>query len=144
MIQRIQTIFLLLAAGAFGGLIPLPFATSAVDTQGIFLDGHYSIFDNVFLQLLTAAGILLVLVSIFMFKKRPLQLKLGYLVVVIGVLIIAVTILVFTNQAPEIAETDINEGPGLIMPVLAIIFAVLANYFIRKDERLVKSMDRLR
>ena len=144
MIQRIQTIFLLLAAGAFGALIPFPFATSAVDTQGIFQDGSYSILDNLFLQLLTAAGILLVLLSIFMFKKRSAQLKLGYLVTVIGVLIIAVAILFFTNQAPTIAEAEINEGPGLVMPVLAIIFALLANYFIRKDEHLVKSMDRLR
>lgn len=144
MIQRIQTIFLVLAAGAFGALVPLPFATSAVDTQGIFLDGRYSILDNVFLQVLTAAGILLVLVSIFMFKKRHAQLKLGYLVTVIGILIIAVAILFFTNQAPTIAEAEINEGAGLVMPVLAIIFALLANYFIRKDEHLVKSMDRLR
>ncbi len=144
MIQRIQTIFLLLAAGAFGALIPLPFATSAQDTQGIFLDGSYSIIDNLFLEILTLAGIVLALVCIFLFKKRKMQLRLGYLLIVIGILLMVVAFLYFTNQAPAISESVIQEGLGLLMPIVAIVFVVLANYFIRKDEKLVKSMDRLR
>jgi hypothetical protein len=144
MIQRIQSIFLLLAAGAFAALISLPFATGTPGPTGIFQDGRYSIHDNGFLMVLTGAGALLSLICIFLFKKRPVQLKVGYLIIVIGILLPVMVVLYYMNQAEHIASTQIQESIGLLMPVVGIVCVVLANIYIRKDERLVKSMDRLR
>ena len=42
-------------------------------------------------------------------------------------------------------ETQVSEkGIGLILPIFSIVFLVLANKAIKKDEDLVKSVDRLR
>jgi hypothetical protein len=142
MIQRIQTIFLLFAGGAFASLLAFPFATNAVTSQGIFQDGKYSIFDHVSLQVLAIAGSMLALICIFMFKKRSVQITLGYLLILVGIVLLGVVILYFMNQVGSILSHQIQIG--LFMPVAAIILAIIANYFIRKDERLVQSMDRLR
>ena len=51
--------------------------------------------------------------------------------------------LVFSQQGAP-STSGIDDGLGLFLPVAALIFAVLANLFIKKDDKLVKSMDRLR
>lgn len=134
----------MLAAGAFASLLWLPFATSPNDTQGIFLDGKYLVLDSVILALLAGAGCMIALISIFLFRKRPLQMKLGYVGIVFSILLLAATILFFTQRSETVTVTEIQEGPGLLMPLSSIIFLAIALYFIRKDEHIVKSMDRLR
>jgi hypothetical protein len=147
MIQRIQTIFLLLCGAAFAALLVYPFASSAPVAQGtshIFADGIYSIMDNLMLEILVLAGIILAFVNIFLFKKRKTQIKVGYLLVILSILIPVVAYLYFTNQATTLEDSTIEDGPGIYLPIAALVFALLANRFIRKDEKLVRSIDRLR
>ena len=145
MIQRIQTIFLLLAGGAFGSLFFLPFAaTSSPESTGIFSDSVYDVMDNPALLSLAVAGIGFALIAIFMFKKRPLQMRLGYLGMVIAILIPIVSLLYFSSQVGTLEDQPSTDELGMFMPAAALLFLGLANYFIRKDDKLVKSMDRLR
>lgn len=145
MIQRIQTIFLLLAAASFGALFMVPLATSDKPTAQYLADSVYDITDNIALTILTVLGAALAVVAIFLFKNRPLQLKLGYLLISLAVLLPLAAFLLFTNQAPMMdATVQVKDQAGVFLPGGAILFAALANYFIRKDDRLVKSMDRLR
>jgi hypothetical protein len=147
MIQRIQTIFLLLSGAAFAALLLYPFATSAPVAQlanHFFADGEYSIMDNLVLELMVLAGVLLAFVNIFLFRKRKTQVKIGYLLVILSILIPVVAYLYFTNQAVTLGESAIEDGPGIYLPIVSLVFALLANRFIRKDEKLVNSMDRLR
>lgn len=144
MIQRIQSIFLLLGAISLGGLFALPFATSDASMAGLFQDKIYNIFDNPVLLILTILGIVLGLAAIFLFKNRPLQRKLGFGTVTISaLLLIASLIFGFLDTESDLTQ-NINEGFGLGLPVFAIIFTLLANRYIKKDDKLVKSMDRLR
>ena len=144
MIQRLQSIFLLLSGASFFGLFGLPMASSSVSMEGIFSDQKYNLFDNPFLIGLGVAGGLLAIVNIFLYKNRPLQKKLGYGVITLAFLfIITAILLVLQDNASEVIG-EISEGLGLGLPVFAIIFALFANRYISKDDKLVKSMDRLR
>ncbi len=144
MIQRIQTIFLFLAAASFGGLFGLPFAKSDVSMAGLFEDQVYNVFDNPILIGLVALGILLSIVAIFMFKNRKSQVKIVYGVITLAILTIIVAILLVFQDSESDISGNIQEGMGLGLPIFSIIFGFLANRFIKKDDKLVKSMDRLR
>ncbi len=144
MIQRIQSIFLFLASASFWGLFALPIANSDTSMAGIFSDQLYTILDNPILIVLTCLGGVLALAAIFLFKNRPLQRKLGFGVITMAILTILVAILLVYQDTESVLDGNINEGFGLGLPVFAIIFALFANRYIKKDDKLVKSMDRLR
>lgn len=145
MIQRIQTLFLIIAAAAFGLLFVFPFASSTTSAGELFGDGLYNLNDHVILLVLAILGIVVSLANIFLFKNRPLQVRLSYLIVVFAVLLAFVATFFFMGESEQMAETQvINDQAGMYMPILAIIFGILASVFINKDEKLVKSSDRLR
>ncbi len=144
MIQRIQSIFLLLAAASFGLEYVFPFATSSTQVPGIFGDGLYNISDHIALQVLTWAGVVLCLIILFQFRNRSLQLRLGYLAITVAILLPLIAVLIYTNQTMGLEDVEIADHAGLYLPAGMILFLVLALRFIRKDEKLVQSMDRLR
>jgi len=145
MLQRIQSIFLLLTSGAFFSLFAVEFASSDKTAAGIFSDQLYNIMDNPILIGMTALGGALALINIFMFKNRPLQLRLGYLLIVLSILLPLVAGLLMYNEGSLNApDVGIEDGLGIYMPIIALITTILANRFIKKDNKLVKSMDRLR
>ena len=145
MIQRIQTIFLILVAAVFGSLFKLPLALSDKPAAQFLSDRVYDITDHPVLIGLTIGGILLALISIFMYKKRKVQLKLGYLILVMAILLPVISFLLFTTVSPQIdPSVHVEDQIGMFIPLVAVLFGGLANYYIRKDDKLVKSMDRLR
>ncbi|GLR16652.1 DUF4293 domain-containing protein [Portibacter lacus] len=144
MIQRIQTIFLFLASASFFGLFGVPLATSNDTMAGIFADKIYNIFDNPVLLGITIVGGLLALITIFLFKNRPLQKKLVYGVMTMGIIFIIVALLLVFQDNQSDLTANINEQFGIGLPILAILFGIFANRYIGKDDKLVKSMDRLR
>ena len=145
MIQRIQTIFLVLAALVFAALFKVPFAISNKPSVQMLSDGVFDVTDHPVLLGLTIAGVLLAIFSIFQFRKRKVQLKLGYLIIVMAILLPVIAFLIFTNGTAKADPTiAIEDQIGLFLPLAAILFAAIANHFIKKDDKLVKSMDRLR
>lgn len=145
MIQRIQSVFYLLASIAFVALFYLPFANSDAPAAVMMSDQQYSVEDHLLLGGLTLFGAALSLVALFLFKNRPLQLRMGYAIIVLAILIVIAALLIFMNEASQYPDRiKITEGLGLGLPVFVVVFALLANRFVRKDENLVRSMDRLR
>ena len=145
MIQRIQSIFLLLAAVCFGLLFALPLFKSGVATKGMLNDQLYQVNDNTILLTMAAAGTLLAIASIFIFNNRKLQTNLAYLVSLIGLALGISSFFLIRPELKEIAQQGFSGMQlGSILPVLAIICSILAGVFIRKDEKLVRSSDRLR
>lgn len=145
MIQRIQTIFLFLTAIVFGSLFKVPFAISDKPSAQYLSDQVYDVTDHPVLMVLTMLGALIALISIFLFRKRKVQLKFGYLIIVMAILLPVVAFLLFTRTSVDVdPSVNVNDQAGMFLPLIAIIFAGLANHFIKKDEKLVKSMDRLR
>ncbi len=82
------------------------------------------------------------LVSLFMFKNRKLQFVLGRINIILNFFLLGVFVY-WSLSVP--GEMDISEkGIGMLLPIVSIVFLVLANRAIKKDEDLVKSVDRLR
>ncbi len=146
MIQRIQTIFLLLAAGLLGSLFALPFATTPTpEAEGIFTDSIYNLHDNTGLLILVILGILAAVISLFSFKNRIRQMRFSYLGMIVSVLVPVIAFLYFTSQVEKMDEAQHTaDALGIIAPFGALIFFLAANYYIKKDDKLVRSMDRLR
>lgn len=145
MLQRIQSIFLLLSSGAFFSLFAVSFASSDKTAVGIFSDQLYNVMDNPILIGLTVIGGALALINIFMFKNRPLQLRLSNLLIVLCILLPLVAGLLMYNEGSlNNPNVTIDDGLGIYLPIIALITTILAIRFIKKDNNLVKSMDRLR
>ncbi|MEM8528544.1 MAG: DUF4293 domain-containing protein [Bacteroidota bacterium] len=149
MIQRIQSIFLFLASAACFGLFGLPFASTEqpIAASELFADSEYEITDHIALIILFAGAGLMALIAIFMFKNRPLQLNLSrvsFIAAIIG--FVLGLILFFNDGIMENAEKMPNpsDGFGVILPIVAGVFTLLAIRAISKDEKLVRSSDRLR
>ena len=102
-------------------------------------------FPTVVLGILACVGIIVAVVEIFSYRNRLLQMKLGALnsLVLAGFLGLSVY---FTFRMEKMI-TITGEGTydlGMYLPAVALICNLLANRFIRKDEALVKSVDRIR
>ncbi len=136
MLQRIQTVYLLLVL-VFSCVLP------NFLQLGVQKDGNALFFTDNFLYMgLFVASGLLALLSIFSFKKRQNQFVLGRLNMILNLILLG--LLVF-NSLKLSGESQVSvKGIGIILPILSIVFLVLANKAIKKDEDLVKSVDRLR
>ena len=73
MIQRLQTIFLLLAAACFGGLFGLPLLKSTATSAQMLADQVYEVKDHTALLAGTGLVILLIIITIFLYRKRKGQ-----------------------------------------------------------------------
>lgn len=144
MIQRIQSIFFVLAAAGFGSLFGLPFASSNQAADGIFQDQSYTLSDNIALQILAGLGILLAIAAVFMYQHRKNQVKTGYVLATIGIILPVVAILLYINDTAYDKALEVHDQAGLYIPIVTLIFSLLAVRFVKKDEKLVQSMDRLR
>lgn len=147
MIQRIQSLLLLLASVGFWGLFKLPFAESDKSVSPFFEDNLLNINDHTALLVLTILGGVLTVVSIFLFKNRNLQLRVGYLNMIFAFFLALVAGWLIFSNGPIIEQSqsvEIADKAGIFLPIFSLIMVIIANYFIKKDENLVQSMDRLR
>ena len=145
MIQRIQTIFLAVASGSFFAQFGLPFLSASNSDKGLFNDLVYNISDNTGLLVVAVLGGLISALAIILFNNRPLQSKITYVAMLLGILlpVLAVVFLVQGGYAFPI-EGGYSYGAGLFLPIVSIVLLVLAARFINKDEKLVRDSDRLR
>ncbi len=147
MIQRIQSVFLFLAAGLLGGQFALPYGTITNQTAEVpasLTDGILTPTDNIGLMGLTILGVVLSFVAIFLFKNRKLQAQITGLSVVISILLLALIGVVFSQLMSVFNANAGHLGLGLGLPLGGVVFQFLAQRAIKKDENLVRSMDRLR
>ncbi|WP_103070969.1 DUF4293 domain-containing protein [Aquimarina sediminis] len=135
MIQRIQTIYLLLAAVVSGVLcIYLPYGLDQNATP------LYACGKPFLLGLFMGSAVLSV-ISIFLFKNRKLQFVLGRINILLNFILLGVFVY-WSLTLP--GGSDPMKGIGKFIPVISIVLLVMANKAIKKDEDLVKSVDRLR
>ncbi len=143
MIQRIQSVFLLLAAAFFFLEFAFPFFNSDSYSQGYFTDKAYNIQDHPALLGLTIAAGIVSLIAILLFKNRSLQKSLVYLSIILAIALTATMIILLQSNTPEFLQHS-TIFIGSFLPLVAIIFLGLSLKNIKKDDKLVKSMDRLR
>ncbi len=148
MIQRIQSIWLLLAALSilFLLLIPTVGASSSngyyvLYGSGLKLTNSDVQSTNIALLASTVLAGLISLVNIFNFQNRKLQIRIASLNIVL-ILALSFWLSQIVKGIDGLKELDIE--PGIFLPLIAIIFTLLAIRGIRKDEKLIRSADRLR
>ena len=139
MIQRIQTIWLILAAvAAFLTLKVSFFSGNMVAANQTKTFQYLTATSNIILLMLTVAVAVIALVSIFLYKNRKLQMRTSLAAMLLAIL----NIIVYYNQAQHFAEGnyDLTALITLAIPV----FFLLAAKGIYNDQKLIKSLDRLR
>lgn len=136
MIQRIQTIYLVIAFIIMGNLpFVFPLETSSTGVKTFAADHLVDI------TLFTLSA-LLSLITIFLFKNRKLQFVLCRLNIILNLILLGLFVYHSLSLSGEVATS--KKGIGMFLPIFSIVFLVLANKAIKKDEDLVKSVDRLR
>jgi hypothetical protein len=144
MIQRIQTIYLLLATMVSGGLVFLLNLWVNDEEIKFFVMDSFKI-DSFLLKVMSVlffVSAFLTFFTIFQFKKRQLQFVLGRLSILINFILLGILVYFTQNLSGEITVSE--KGIGLLIPIITIVLVALANKAIKKDEELVKSVDRLR
>ena len=136
MIQRIQTLYMLIVV-----------LLSAVLMQWLEIwtttDGTQVYFDNIaWVAVVFYASAALAFIGVLLFKNRQNQFVVNRLNILLNLFLLGF----FVYRSLSLSgETEVSEkGIGMLIPVFSIVFLVLANRAIKKDEDLVKSVDRLR
>ena len=142
MIQRIQSIYLLIIT-ILSTIFPFGFKLWEVNNKEVYALDLFS--DQSLLAKLVPVfffiSALIALISIFKFKKRQLQFVIGRIVILINLFLLGILIYLSLTIPGEVSS---EKGIGIFIPIIVILFAFLANKAIKKDEDLVKSVDRLR
>jgi glucose uptake protein GlcU len=141
MIQRIQTIWLLLAAAAAFLTLQFPFYSGQIVEQG--QPKQYIAFtaqNNMLLLILTAGLGLAALIAVFLFRNRKLQMR----IILIALAVSVLNLVLYFLQTKKFIPAESNYSLAAILALAIPIFLILAARGVRKDEKLVKSLDRLR
>lgn len=152
MIQRIQSLFLLLASAACFGIFFFPFARyysadifcefsalriTSISSQNLTMPNTW-----MFIALTAVIG-LVSFITIFFFKKRKLQTNLTKINIFLNIFLILL-IFFYADNLYKIINVEATYKLGAYFPIISLLFLILANRFITKDEKLIKSADRLR
>jgi len=129
MLQRIQTVWMILALIAailFYVFVPTLSFIGEIPWDGI----------------ITVLLVVLGLFSIFGYKNRRRQILLNRVCIILNALLICLLVYWLLNLSGEGLLS--KKGIELAFPIFAIVALFIANHRIRKDEKLVKSVDRFR
>jgi len=140
MIQRVQTLWLL--AASLCGFLTLKFSffsgNKLVNNQKLFLS--LTATTNILLLILTIATAIASLVIVFLYKDRKMQLRLTLVTALVSLINIAF----FFSETKKFLPNEGNYDITAFFPFLIPVFLVLAARGIYKDQKLIKSVDRLR
>jgi len=139
MIQRIQTVYLFLAIISVVAFDFIPFGSMKIDAIG-----STSILvakNNMVFVIISGIIALIAQFAILLFKNRILQMRLVLFNIVLSVALIGM----FVYELIEhVGIANYAFGIGAIIPIFILFFNILAYFSIKSDEKLVRSMDRLR
>lgn len=150
MLQRIQSVYLILVAAAMLISVVLPLATFFFNSEivvfeamGIYFNGELT--DSTWgLFVIGLLSSIVALITIFLYKNRLLQIRLSIfnIVLMVGFYLYFGFIIykVYPVESLEFSKV----GFGIIMPIISIILTILAIRKIGADEALVQSLNRLR
>ena len=137
MIQRIQTVYLILTFIITGVLLFfIPLWTLNTGKAFYFMQDQ-------FYTILLGLSTMLTIVSIISYKKRQNQFVMNRLNIILNLILLGLFVYRSLNLSGEALAVS-EKGIGMFLPIVAIVLLVLANKAIKKDEDLVKSVDRLR
>lgn len=154
MIQRIQTLYLLIATILMSVTLFAPVASFTVESGDIYTLSSFSLSSANASQSTIWMGIMMVIatvlpfVTIFLFKRRMLQVRLCAVEIVLLLGCIAFEAIYFwlsgANALEDLVVEHRHFGWAAIMPVVSLVFVALAARATFNDEITVRSFDRIR
>lgn len=148
MIQRVQTIWMILAAIAvfltikfsfYSGTLAIQNGTDAVTSMAT--DGSYHLVtatDNFLILILTSALGTGIIINIFLFRQRSIQIR----IIIAAILMECLIIFLYIKETEKFSQGNFNIWA--ILHILVIIFLIMASRGIYKDSKLIKESNRLR
>jgi len=148
MIQRVQTIWMILAAIAvfltikfsfYSGTLAIHNGTDAVTSMAT--DGSYHLVtatDNFLILILTSALGTGIIINIFLFRQRSIQIR----IIIAAILMECLIIFLYIKETEKFSQGNFNIWA--ILHILVIIFLIMASRGIYKDSKLIKESNRLR
>lgn len=155
MLQRIQSVYLFLVFVFAALFAVLPLAHFTGDTtfvalrilkySNFFSESAFSpVWQGMVLIVTWALSLLLTVFMTFQFRNRLLQVKLGKLNIMMHLVLILLTFFFIDALRSQLDGIAYNYGAGVLFPVISLVFILMANKAIKKDESLVRSADRIR
>ena len=156
MLQRIQTLFLLVVVITSIVMFFVPLVSFVSDLLYLKLyvyefrnltpdsDIQFGFTTVMPLTLINSGVLLLGLVTIFRYKQRILQVKLVRFTLLLSMLLIVGIFVLYPNIVMKSSEAVSEFEAGAYIPIINLLFLFLSNRSILKDEKLVRSVDRLR
>jgi len=136
MLQRIQTVFMGLSV-LITGALPFIFALWTEKSKAtIYMS------DSTIAMVLFMGSTFLTLFNIFNYKTRQKQFVINRLSMILNFILLGFFVYRSLNLSGETLVSE--KGIGMFLPAISIVLLGFANKAIKKDEDLVKSVDRLR
>ena len=136
MIQRIQSIYMTISL-IVTGILPFLFHLWKLENGNEFY-----FMQNMLYTVLFGLSTTLSLVALLSYKKRQNQFVMNRLNIILNLILLGLFVYRTLNLSGEAKVSE--NGIGIFLPIVAIFLLALANNAIKKDENLVKSVDRLR
>ncbi len=154
MIQRIQTVYLFIAILLVGSLFFVPFSEMAnvkgelfrLDAKGLYSASSQSnapLFANTVVVFLCASCIALMIITIFRYKSLARQISLSKISLLVLFILTGAIFYEIWKAAGMVGGT-FSIKIYASFPAIAIVLVWLAMRGIHKDDRLLKSIDRIR
>lgn len=157
MFQRIQSLFLGITLLLMAGLFFLPYAVirdnagdalvfnpleikTIPEQNAPFTEVHTSNIPSIII----AIGLITCIVALLSFKNRKLQERMVFFAFSSNVLYLVMMVMTMSRSLPTGLEVDFFSAYGMYPALVNLVLLVLAVRAIRKDEALIKSLDRLR
>ena len=155
MLQRIQTVYLLAATVLISLMLFLPLAEIAAEGTGIYevLSKGWYITSGETVEVAMATWpvfilvlflTLITLINIFLYKKRKLQIRICIYSIILAFGLIGLIYYYFVIGIRPLDEPAYALSFPMVLPAIFIILIYLAFRGIRKDEILVRSLNRIR
>jgi len=154
MIQRVQTLYLVLAIIALTLLFFFPLAELGINSDNFYTFRFNGLFEQTAkgeimtistsaLVIIIVINILISILAIFAFKNRQLQIRMCVFNIVF--LLCSMGIIYFYIAFPFAKfKTILDFKVFALMPLVAAILSFMAIRAIQKDEDLIKSIERIR
>ena len=148
MIQRVQTIWMILAAIAvflsikfsfYSGTLTIQDGVNAATTMAT--DGSYQLVTatgNFLILILTSALGTGIVINIFLFKHRSIQIR----IIIAAILMECLIVFLYFRETEKFSQGNFNIWA--VLHILIIVFLILAARGIYKDSKLIKESNRLR
>ena len=148
MIQRVQTLWMILAAIAVFLTIKFSFYSGTLALQNgadlvtsMATDGSYHLVkatDNFLILILTSALGTGIIIDIFLFKHRSIQIR----IIIAAIIVECLIVFLYIRETSNYSQGNFNVWS--ILHILIIVFLVLAAKGIYQDSKLIKESNRLR